>query len=144
MNEQKRVAKQYLIVNDKNIRVSYGTTDKKNPSVIYARAKGNVKPFENKRNYNTDIQALKREFKNFVKNKVNKLPKLETDKILCSIDITENGLVYEKNGHMRYEIFIKPKEARQLEDYENDMKELTAEVNTQIRDFLKERGINSF
>lgn len=144
MDTQKRVAKQYLIVNEKNIRVNYGTTDKKNPSVIYTRAKGSVKPFKKKRTYVTDIQDLKKEFKTFVKERVNLLPSLKTDKLLCSIDITENGLSFNKKGHMRYEIFIKPSEIKQLEEYEEDVRILTEEINVKIRDFLEERGINTF
>lgn len=144
MNTQKRVAKQYLIVNEKNIRVNYGTTDKRNPSVIYARAKGSVQPFEEKRTYATDIQDLKRTFKDFVKERVNLLPQLKTEKLLCNIEITENGLSFKKKGHMRYEIFIKPMEIKQLEEYEGDIKQLTEEVNLKIRDFLKERGIKTF
>ena len=45
---------------------------------------------------------------------------------------------------MRYEIFIKPREIKQLEEYEGDIKQLTEEVNLKIRDFLKERGIKTF
>lgn len=144
MDTQKRVAKQYLIVNEKNIRVNYGTTDKKNPSVIYVRAKGNITPFEKKHTYVTDVQDLKKDFKTFVKERVNLLPRLKPDKLLCGIDITERGLSFNKKGHMRYEIFIKPSEIKQLEEYEADIRQLTEEVNIKIRDFLIERGIKTF
>ncbi len=144
MSNQKRVAKQYLITNEENIRVNYGTTDRKTPSVIFARAKGNVEPFENKKTYASDIQDLKKYFKDLTRKKINKLDILKSEKMLCNIDVAENGLSFGRKGHMRYEIFIKPSQVKKLEEYESDIKELTNEINTEIRNFLKERGIKAF
>ena len=144
MSGTKRLAKQYPIVKEKNIRVHYGTTDRKSPSVIYTRAKGNVKPFLEKKTYGSDIQDLKNEFKKLVRKRVNGLTRLKTDKLLCSIDISEKGLSFNKNGQMRYEIFIKPCEVKQLEYYEEDIRNLTDGINNDISTFLNNRGISSF
>ena len=144
MSKQKRVAKQYLIINEKNIRVNYGTTDRKTPSVIFARAKGSVEAVENKKTYAPDIQDLKKYFKNLIKRKINTFEALKSEKMLCNIDVAENGLSFGRKGHLRYEVFIKPSQVKKLEEYESEMKKLANDVNNEIHDFLKERGIKAF
>ena len=141
---EKRIFRQYPIIKEKGLRVNYGTTDRNNPSVLYVRAKGDIKPITEKKTYSNDVKELKKQFKHFVKQNIDKLNILKTEKYLCNIDISEKGLSYNKKGHFRYEIFLKPKETKELKIYENDIINLTDNVNYEITIFLNERGINTF
>ena len=141
---EKRIFRQYPIIKEKGLRVNYGTSDRNNPSVLYIRAKGDIKPITEKKTYSEDIKDLKKQFKHFVKQNIDKLKTLKTEKYLCNIDISEKGLTYNKRGHFRYEIFLKPKETKELNAYENDVIDLTNNVNREMTTFLKERGINTF
>ena len=140
----KRLFKQYQIIKEKGLRVNYGTTDRNNPVILYVRAKGNIKPVINKKSYYDDVMELKKHFKQFVKENVNNLKSLKTEKYLCNIDVSENGLSYNKSGHFRYEIFLKPIETKELNIYENDIINLTNNINNEMTLFLNERGINTF
>lgn len=140
----KRIFKQYPIIKEKGLRVNYGTTDKNNPSVIYIRAKGDIKPIIEKNTYTNDIKELKKKFKQFIIKNLNIMTNLKVEKYICNLEISEKSLTYNKNGHLRYEIFIRPTEIKQLKQYENDIKLITNNVNNEMSNFLEERGINIF
>lgn len=140
----KRIFKQYLIINKKGLRVNYGTTDKNNPSVIYIRAKGDIMPIIEKSTYVDDIKELKNKFRRLFLENVKATKELKIEKFICNLEISEKSITYNKKAHLRYDIFIKPSEIKQLKQYENDIKLITENVNKEMSEFLKKRGIISF
>ena len=140
----KRTSKQYYIINEKRIRIKYGTMDKNDPSVIFIRAKGDIKPYIKKTSYTNDVKELKECFKNMVRDHIISNENLFTKRWICNVEITDKGLAYNKHAHLRYEVFIVPETKKPIEEYETVFSELANKINNSISDYLKCRGIECF
>ena len=140
----KRTSKQYYIINEKRIRIKYGTMDKNDPSVIFIRAKGDIKPYIKKTSYTNDVKELKECFKNMVRDHIISNENLFTKRWICNVEITDKGLAYNKHAHLRYEVFIVPETKKPIEEYETVFSERANKINNSISDYLKCRGIECF
>lgn len=140
----KRTSKQYYIINEKGIRIKYGTMDKRDPSVIFIRAKGDIKPYVKKTSYANDVKELKEGFRNMVKSHLAENERLLPKRCICNVEITDKGLAYNKHAHLRYEVFVVPETKKPIEEYESDFSELANKINGSISEYLKCRGIECF
>ena len=118
--------------------------DKNDPSVIFIRAKGDIKPYIKKTSYTNDVKELKECFKNMVRDHIISNENLFTKRWICNVEITDKGLAYNKHAHLRYEVFIVPETKKPIEEYETVFSELANKINNSISDYLKCRGIECF
>ena len=139
----KRTGKQYLIINEKKIRVRYGVINRLNPSVIFIRAKGDVRPVVKLSAYGDIVAGFKRSFPEIIKKHVLK-EEINPDKCLFNTEISDNSLVYNKPAHIRYEVFIKPVDIKPMEEYEEKMKNIATGINDDIKAYFNDNGIHAF
>ena len=141
--ESKRSGKQYLIINEKKIRVKYGTINKSDPSVIFIRAKGDVRPYEKRNTYTDVVSGFKKKFTHIIRTNLQRSG-LECGKKLFNVEISDNSLAYNKSGHIRYEIYVCPSEVKPLTEHEETMRSLAEGVNKDIKEYFEDNGIHAF
>lgn len=140
--DNKRTTKEYKL-EDKprtNIKSKYGTLDKNKPEILYIRSKATITPSIKKKDFSEDIASIKSLFEKNVKGIILKSNDFE-NKHICSIEMSENGIAYGKKSHLKYDIYVKPKEAKTLSDYSNDIQYLTSEFNFNLLQLLSSNNI---
>lgn len=142
MDEKKtRTTKEYQINKGETFRVKYGTLDKNNPEVIYLRTKAKIKPFIEKRDYSNDVQEIKDDFMQYIKDVV-KYDYFLNDRHICSFSVSEKGLAYGKGSHIKYDLYVKPLEVKPIQTYEQHLSVLVRNANNKLISMLEQHGIN--
>lgn len=130
-----RKSKQIKIDTIQELSAKYGTIDKKSPDVLFIRAKGRIIPTVKKVDYSKDIVELKQNFNNIVKDKIM-LHKndINCERYICNIDISEKGISYKKGSYIKYDIFVKPKNKKDVFDYKDELTSLLTNINDDLKE----------
>ena len=142
INSNKRTTKEYKL-DDKNnigIKSKYGTLDKNNPEILYIRSRAIITPVIKKKDFSEDIALVKKEFEKNIKRIILNSNIFE-NKHICSIEMSENGIAFGKKSHMKYDIYVKPKENKLLEEYFDDVKNLVYVFNQNLSELLTKNNI---
>ena len=141
--DNKRTTKEYPLpkIDGINIRTKYGALDKNNPEILYIRSRVSITPnVSDKRDFSDDIVSFKKSFEEEIRRIVHNSADFE-DKHILTIEISENGITYGKKSHAKYDVFLKPLEMKELEQYHNEMLRLSYLFNQTLHRLLEERGI---
>lgn len=139
-----RLAKNYeLLINDK-LNVTYGTINRLNPSVIFLNGKLWIKP-KIKMDYISESLEVCKEFKKNLK-KTLLYNKLFDRKYICDFDIKPIGFCVGKSKFISFEIIIKQKVVeKDITKLKNDIIDIFNPMfNSLIEDFnLYDFEVNS-
>ena len=140
--ENKRTTKEFKIPNDghTNIRSKYGTLDKNNPEILYIRSRATITPVIKKKDFSENIIEIKRIFEKNVKTVILNSKAFE-DKYICSIEMSENGIAFGKKSHVKYDIYVKPKTNKTIEEYSDDIQTIAYLFNQNLLQSLTENNI---
>lgn len=136
-NENKRTTKEYKIVDKQfpEMKIKYGTLDRNNPEIVYIRTKARITPIVKKKEYNDGVTSVKETFEKLVKSVVRNNSYFE-DKHICSIEISENGIAFGKKSHIKYDVYVKPKEIKKLDEHETEIKSMVFIFNENLSNSL--------
>lgn len=142
INNNKRTTKEYKLDDNNNIGIKskYGTLDKNNPEILYIRSRAIITPVIKKKDFSEDIALVKKEFEKNIKRIILNSNIFE-NKHICSIEMSENGIAFGKKSHMKYDIYVKPKENKLLEEYFDDVKNLVYVFNQNLSELLTKNNI---
>lgn len=142
INSNKRTTKEYKLDDNNNIGIKskYGTLDKNNPEILYIRSRAIITPVIKKKDFSEDIALVKKEFEKNIKRVILNSNIFE-NKHICSIEMSENGIAFGKKSHMKYDIYVKPKENKLLEEYFDDVKNLVYVFNQNLSELLTKNNI---
>lgn len=142
INSNKRTTKEYKLDDNNNIGIKskYGTLDKNNPEILYIRSRAIITPVIKKKDFSEDIALIKKEFEKNIKRIILNSNIFE-NKHICSIEMSENGIAFSKKSHMKYDIYVKPKENKLLEEYFDDVKNLVYVFNQNLSELLTKNNI---
>ena len=136
----KRLCKEYIIKNNL-FNNTYGTVNKNNPRVIYIKSK--IKIFiENKNDYLNDISSLKEEFNRLLKKYLKNNIQLLSENIIY-IDCSEASLNIKKNTYFKYDLYIKPKDVKPIEQQINLVNNICFQTNDMLLNLLKKYNLKT-
>jgi hypothetical protein len=140
--DNRRTTKEYNLKDDGHTKIKskYGTLDKNNPEILYIRSRATITPVIKKKDFSENIISIKKHFEKNVKNIIYSSNNFE-DKYICSIEMSENGISFNKKSHVKYDIYVKPKNNKNLEDYSNDIQTLTYQFNQTLANLFTENNI---
>lgn len=116
-----------------NLSVKYGTLDKNSPDVLFIRFKGKIIPTIIKNDYSKEIVELKTEFNSIVKNVILKYCDIfDCNRYLCNMEVSEKGITFKKGSYIKFDIFLKPNEIKDIILYKNIMEKIANEINYEI------------
>lgn len=94
---------------DNNLfKIKIGTTDKKNPNVIYVEIGSYISPIEDIDAYTLHIEEIEKSTKNYLTDLLNKNESYEKDFIFIS-DVADERITKGKRSYIEMQIFVKPK-----------------------------------
>lgn len=109
-----------------------GTTNKLNPIVIYVEAKTFITPMVEKDSYNKDINEIKRQLKNGIRDKIISSNHFLNEYIL-DFQIANNGIRCEKKSNLTFEVLLKQPKNNILKI--NEIKDkIEQNINTMLDD----------
>lgn len=133
---------EYLLDKKNNFVTRYGTTLEEDcPSVIYLRTKSKITPLVKKKEYETEIENVKKSFSSFVKNTITSNNNVD-DNYLFNLDITSNGVKYGKVSYLRYDVYLKPLKLKTLEKNKFRMQCLSKKLDRELERLLNKNGIH--
>lgn len=134
-----RKSKQINLNCIEELSAKYGTMDKNSPDVLYIRAKGRITPLLNKSDYSKDITKLKNKFNTVVENNIEKFKDyFDNEKFIYSIDISEKGISFKKGSYIKFDIYVKPKEKKDIIEYNDIISDLLININNELKQILSD------
>ena len=125
-----------------NLSVKYGTLDKNSPDVLFIRFKGKIIPTIIKNDYTKEIVELKTEFNSIVKNVIlNYCDIFDCNKYLCNIEVSEKGVTYKKGSYIKFDVFVRPNEIKDITYYEDVITRMSIEINNEIINILSKLNL---
>ena len=125
-----------------NLSVKYGTLDKNSPNVLFVRFKGKIIPTIIKNDYTKEIVELKTEFNSIVKNVIlNYCDIFDCNKYLCNMEVSEKGVTHKKGSYIKFDVFVRPNETKDITYYEDVIKRMSIEINNEIINILNKLNL---
>lgn len=141
LTNNRRTAKEYKLDNDETgIKSKYGTLNKNNPEIIYIRSRATITPTVKKKDFSEEVELIKKTFVNSIKTTIADSLVFE-NKHICSIEMSENGISFGKKSHVKYDVFLKPKVIKSIEEYTSNIQYLVGVFNRNLYAMLSEVNI---
>ena len=120
-------------------KVSTNTTDEY-PQVVFLRAKVKITPIENKKTYESDIINIQTDFNIFARSLLDMASNYDKNYIF-SVDVAEKSVKYKKTSHLRYDIFLKPKNKLKLEEHRDILKSLSDTLDKKLIELFRKYNL---
>lgn len=119
--------------------VSTNTTEER-PNVVFLRAKVKITPIEIKKTYEQDILSISSEFDKFARSVLDINSNYDKNYIF-SVDVAEKSVKYKKTSHLRYDIFLKPKNKLRLEEHRDILKTLSDTLDEKLIELFRKYNL---
>jgi hypothetical protein len=131
----------YVLEKDNHFvtKVSTNTTDE-TPNVVFLRTKVRITPIEIKKTYEQEMLSISSEFESFARNVLDINPNYDKNYIF-SVDVAEKSVKYKKTSHLRYDIFLKPKNQISLEEHRDILKSVSDVLDKKLIELFKKYNI---
>ena len=125
-----------------NLSVKYGTLDKNSPDVLFIRFKGKIIPTIIKNDFLKEIVKLKAEFDKIIKDiLINYCDIFDCKRYLCNIEVSEKGVTYKKGSYIKFDVFVRPNEIKDIMCYEDVITRMSIEINNEIINILSKLNL---
>ena len=125
-----------------NLSVKYGTLDKNSPDVLFIRFKGKIIPTIIKNDFSKEIVELKAEFDKIIKDIIiNYCDIFDCKRYLCNIEVSEKGVTYKKGSYIKFDVFVRPNEIKDIMCYEDVITRMSIEINNEIINILNKLNL---
>lgn len=125
-----------------NLSVKYGTLDKNSPDVLFIRFKGKIIPTIIKNDFSKEIVELKTEFDKIIKDIIiNYCDIFDCKRYLCNIEVSEKGVTYKKGSYIKFDVFVRPNEIKDIMCYEDVITRMSIEINNEIINILSKLNL---
>lgn len=125
-----------------NLSVKYGTLDKNSPDVLFIRFKGKIIPTIIKNDFSKEIVELKAEFDKIIKDIIiNYCDIFDCKRYLCNIEVSEKGVTYKKGSYIKFDVFVRPNEIKDIMCYEDVITRMSIEINNEIINILSKLNL---
>lgn len=131
----KKINSEFKISNDSSFSITMGTSNKKNPEVIYAIISTYVTPLTTEINEDLFLE-LEKNIKTQLKKQIASSNLCNKD-IIVVTDIAANRMIYNKQTYLDIQIYFKPTKET-LETRKKSFKNISNEIyETYIKDLVK-------
>lgn len=131
----KKINSEFKISNDNSFSITMGTSNKKNPEVIYAVISTYVTPLTTEINEDLFLE-LEKNIKTQLKKQIASSNLCNKD-IIVVTDIAANRMIYNKQTYLDIQIYFKPTKET-LETRKKSFKNISNEIyETYIKDLVK-------
>lgn len=119
----------------------YGSTiESERPSVVYLRTKSKITPLCQQKEYDNEVNVVKKSFTEFVHSSILKSKSVDND-YLFNIDISSKSVKYGKVSFLRYDVFLKPSKQRTIEENKFRLQQLSIKFDKKLERLLESNKI---
>lgn len=119
----------------------YGSTlEEEHPSVVYLRTKSKITPIEKKKEYNNEIENVKKDFEIYIKKCIFNCKSVENN-FMYNLDITSNSIKFGKTSFLRYDVYVKPTKKRTISQNKYRLQQLSKKIDNGLEKLLNSNGI---
>ena len=94
-----------ISLNNPELKIKWGTIDKKNPTSFYLEIGTYITPSENHEDYSLDIKNIDKKAKEIVKRKISNNNKFKKDFIFVT-DVADSRISYDKRSFISFQIHL--------------------------------------
>lgn len=137
----KILTNEYSIKLNDNIILSYGTLNEETSDVISITVKGKFKPIIDINDYNQNIKNVKNNFiinSNKILSNVNWIE----NHYIFTTNFTESGIKYNNSYKWKYQLYIIPKEKKNITLLNVNIKELNVNLTNILKDIFLKQNFN--
>ena len=137
----KVLTNEYSIKLNDNIILSYGTLNEETSDVISITVKGKFKPIIDINDYNQNIKNVKNNFiinSNKILSNVNWIE----NHYIFTTNFTESGIKYNNSYKWKYQLYIIPKEKKNITLLNVNIKELNVNLTNILKDIFLKQNFN--
>jgi hypothetical protein len=137
----KVLTNEYTIKLNDNIILSYGTLNEETSDVISITVKGKFKPIIDINDYNQNIKNVKN---NFIINSNKILTNVDwiENHYIFTTNFTESGIKYNNSYKWKYQLYIIPKEKKNITLLNVNIKELNVNLTNILKDIFLKQNFN--
>lgn len=137
----KVLTNEYTIKLNDNIILSYGTLNEETSDVISITVKGKFKPIIDINDYNQNIKNVKN---NFIINSNKLLTNVNwiENHYIFTTNFTESGIKYNNSYKWKYQLYIIPKEKKNITLLNVNIKELNVNLTDILKDIFLKQNFN--
>lgn len=137
----KVLTNEYSIKLNDNIILSYGTLNKETSDVISITVKGKFQPIIDINDYNQNIKNVKN---NFIINSNKLLTNVNwiENHYIFTTNFTESGIKYNNSYKWKYQLYIIPKEKKNITLLNVNIKELNVNLTDILKDIFLKQNFN--
>jgi hypothetical protein len=137
----KVLTNEYTIKLNDNIILSYGTLNEETSDVISITVKGKFKPIIDINDYNQNIKNVKN---NFIINSNKLLTNVDwiENHYIFTTNFTESGIKYNNSYKWKYQLYIIPKEKKNITLLNVNIKELNVNLTDILKDIFLKQNFN--
>lgn len=137
----KVLTNEYSIKLNDNIILSYGTLNEETSDVISITVKGKFKPIIDINDYNQNIKNVKN---NFIINSNKLLTNIDwiENHYIFTTNFTESGIKYNNSYKWKYQLYIIPKEKKNINLLNVNIKELNINLINTLKDIFLKQNFN--
>lgn len=137
----KVLTNEYSIKLNDNIILLYGTLNEETSDVISITVKGKFKPIIDINDYNQNIKNVKN---NFIINSNKILTNVNwvENHYIFTTNFTESGIKYNNSYKWKYQLYIIPKEKKNINLLNVNIKELNINLINTLKDIFLKQNFN--
>lgn len=137
----KILTNEYSIKLNDNIILSYGTLNEETSDVISITVKGKFQPIIDINDYNQNIKNVKN---NFIINSNKLLTNVDwiENHYIFTTNFTESGIKYNNSYKWKYQLYIIPKEKKNITLLNVNIKELNVNLTDILKDIFLKQNFN--
>lgn len=121
------------------VKISANTSDEL-PDVVFLRGKVRVTPLLSNKLYENDILHIKNEFEKYAKYVLSLFSEYDKNYIF-SIDISEKSVRYKKISHLKYEIYLKPKQKKPLAEEKERLVSISNKMENKLIELFQKHDL---
>lgn len=141
LKNEKRTSREYSMT-DENfpmMKTKYGVVDRNKPDVIYIRSKSRVTPLKEGKNFSRGVDKIKTLFDDNLKKMIKSSSKF-SDEYIAVIALSGESMEYGKKSFMNYDIFIRPKFPKKLNENDKAIISIITKINKKLSKSLEKQG----
>ncbi len=123
-------------------QISTNTTDEY-PKVVFIRTKVRLTPTLKERGYEDEVLKIKKKFEAFATERIKSNTNFENE-FLFNVTVAEKSVQYDKNSHVRYDLFLKPIQKVTMNDIKEKLESVANKLNNELYCILRAHNIKTY
>jgi hypothetical protein len=133
-------------IDNPNLKIKWGTTDKKNPLIFYLEIGSYITPRIEQESYKKNISAISKNASNLIKSAALKT-NIASDNIIFVSDIADERIEYGKKSFLTFQIHFKNKDIKKYNKFNDIVNQINgsfSDVYDGAKSIIEENGFECF